>query len=87
MFAAIYAGFITFVYQVHYFHTYIMERHEQLPQKRKKPFRKFFITAGLGLLLVAAGMIWWNYYYVFGEGVKSGQLNYVVKKRQYFQDL
>jgi len=62
-----------------------MEQHEQLPQKRKKPFRKFFIIAGLGLLIIAAGMIWWNYYYVFGEGVKSGQLNYVVKKGNIFK--
>ena len=28
---------------------------------------------------------WWNYYFVFGEGVKSGQLNYVVKKGNIFK--
>ena len=59
--------------------------HGQTPQKRKNPFRKFFNIAGLGLLAIAAGMIWWNYYYVFGEGVKSGQLNYVVKKGNIFK--
>lgn len=41
--------------------------------------------AGLSLLVIAAAMIWWNYYYVFGEGVKSGQLNYVVKKGNIFK--
>ena len=29
--------------------------------------------------------IWWNYYNVFGEGVKSGELNYVVKKGNVFK--
>ncbi len=59
--------------------------HEQTPPKRKSPFRKFFLIAGLSLLVIAGGMIWWNYYYVFGEGVKSGQLNYVVKKGNIFK--
>jgi len=59
--------------------------HGQTPPKRKNPFRKVFVIAGLGLLVIAAGMIWWNYYYVFGEGVKSGQLNYVVKKGNIFK--
>ena len=30
-------------------------------------------------------MFWWNYYFVFGEGVKSGELNYVVKKGNIFK--
>jgi hypothetical protein len=29
--------------------------------------------------------VWWNYYYVYGEGVKSGELNYVVKKGNIFK--
>ena len=36
-------------------------------------------------LLVAAFMVWWNYYFVFGEGVKSGELNYVVRKGNLFK--
>ena len=35
------------------------------------------------LLLIFAGLFaffYWKYYYVFGEGVKSGHLNYVVLK-------
>ncbi len=37
------------------------------------------------VLLIACVMIWWNYFYVFGEGVKSGELNYVVKKGNIFK--
>ena len=36
-------------------------------------------------MLLAGIWIWWNYYYVFGEGVKSGELNYVVKKGNVFK--
>ena len=36
-------------------------------------------------ILVLAFLFWWNYYYVFGEGVKSGELNYVVKKGNIFK--
>ncbi|MBK1441535.1 hypothetical protein JHJ32_16170 [Parapedobacter sp. ISTM3] len=59
--------------------------HGQTPQKRKNPLRKFMIIAGIALLVIGAALIWWNYYYVFGEGVKSGQLNYVVKKGNIFK--
>ncbi len=59
--------------------------HGQSPAKRKNPFKKFLVIAGLALLVIAAALIWWNYYYVFGEGVKSGQLNYVVKKGNIFK--
>lgn len=31
-------------------------------------------------IIVIGFSIWWRYYYVFGEGVKSGTLNYLVKK-------
>jgi hypothetical protein len=34
---------------------------------------------GLGII------VWWKYYFVFGEGVKSGELNYVVKKGNLFK--
>ena len=42
---------------------------------------KFFIIA----LLFVGIIIWWQYFYVFGEGVKSGELNYVVKKGNIFK--
>jgi hypothetical protein len=37
------------------------------------------------LLLVASGIIYFKYFYVFGEGVKSGHLNYVVLKGDVFK--
>jgi hypothetical protein len=36
-------------------------------------------------ILVLALFIWWKYFFVFGEGVKSGELNYVVKKGNVFK--
>lgn len=44
----------------------------------------FFIVAAI-LLSGAAVIIYWKYFYVFGEGVKSGHLNYVVKKGDVFK--
>ncbi|WP_205508773.1 hypothetical protein [Longitalea arenae] len=40
----------------------------------------------VALLLTGAGiLIYWKYFYVFGEGVKSGHLNYVVLKGDLFK--
>ena len=36
-------------------------------------------------IVVILFLFWWNYYFVFGEGVKSGELNYVVKKGNIFK--
>lgn len=43
-----------------------------------------FIVVAL-LLLTAGLIIYWRYYYVFGKGVKSGHLNYVVLKGDVFK--
>ncbi len=44
---------------------------------------------GCGLLIVialaCAGYVYWQYYFVFGSGVKSGTLNYVVLKGNLFK--
>jgi hypothetical protein len=32
------------------------------------------------VVLVLSATIWWRYYFVFGEGVKAGNLNFFVKK-------
>lgn len=47
---------------------------------------KRFLTIGL-LLLIALGVgaFYFRFYFVFGEGVKSGELNYVVKKGVFFK--
>jgi hypothetical protein len=47
--------------------------------------RKIFLIVTAILLSGAGIIIYWKYFYVFGEGVKSGHLNYVVKKGDVFK--
>jgi len=47
--------------------------------------RKFLSISAVIILLVLAGIIFWRFYYVFGEGVKAGELNYMVKKGYVFK--
>ncbi len=61
------------------------EGHKHHPVKKKSGFRKFLRIFILVALLIGAIAFWWKYYYVFGEGVKSGELNYVVKKGNIFK--
>ncbi|TSJ44494.1 hypothetical protein FO440_10045 [Mucilaginibacter corticis] len=37
------------------------------------------------LTVVLVGIVYYRYYFVFGEGVKAGQLNYFVKKGYVFK--
>lgn len=37
------------------------------------------------VLLSLGGWVWYKYYFVFGEGVKSGTLNFAVKKGYIFK--
>lgn len=63
-----------------------MEAFTTQPVVRKKSGAKKFLSIFLLLfLLVLAVVVWWRYFYVFGEGVKSGELNYVVKKGNVFK--
>jgi hypothetical protein len=32
------------------------------------------------LVILLAVLLWWRFYFVFGEGVRAGNLNFVVKK-------
>src|SRR6187399_2930606 len=58
---------------------------EEIQPKRKSPFKKFLGWL-LGIVIVSLIiLIWWKYYFVFGEGVKSGELNYLVKKGYIFK--
>jgi hypothetical protein len=57
---------------------------EKLPKKRSG-FRKFLYWLLFICIVVLAFIFWWKYYFVFGEGVKSGELNYVVKKGNLFK--
>ncbi len=52
---------------------------------KKSGFRKFIRWLVFLMLLALAIGLWWKYYFVFGEGVKSGELNYVVKKGNLFK--
>jgi hypothetical protein len=47
--------------------------------------KKFWVVILLILLSVGAGAFYFRFYFVFGEGVKSGELNYVVKKGVIFK--
>jgi len=47
--------------------------------------RRFLVILTLIILLIVAGVIYWRYYWVFGRGVKSGELNYVVEKGYLFK--
>ena len=51
----------------------------------KKGFRKFFSWALVLILLFGGGFFYYKYYFVLGEGVKSGYLNYAVKKGYVFK--
>ncbi len=51
----------------------------------RNSFKKIFLIIVASILLIVGIWFWWSYLYVFGEGVKSGQLNYVVKKGNIFK--
>lgn len=57
----------------------------QTAPKRPSKMRRFFRTF-LALAIVALGIfIYFKYFYVFGDGVKSGHLNYAVRKGNIFK--
>jgi len=60
--------------------TQVITEHANLPIM-KKALRIGFVI----LLLVAALLFWWRHFYVFGEGVKAGDLNYLVRKGYIFK--
>ncbi len=47
--------------------------------------RRFLGIIVLAILLIAAGVFYYRYYWLFGEGVKAGELNFVVKKGYLFK--
>ncbi|MDR1762829.1 MAG: hypothetical protein LBR64_02570 [Dysgonamonadaceae bacterium] len=50
-----------------------------------RKIKRFLIVFLLIILVFFAGFLYIRYYYVWGEGVKSGQLNYVVYKGYVFK--
>jgi hypothetical protein len=63
----------------------MQETNVKIPAPKRSGFKKFIRFFLFIVLLISAIAIWWNYFYVFGEGVKSGELNYVVKKGNIFK--
>jgi hypothetical protein len=53
--------------------------------KKKSGVKKILRWLAIIGIVVLLFMFWWKYYFVFGEGVKSGELNYVVKKGNIFK--
>lgn len=47
--------------------------------------KKIFSIVVLVIVILIAVFIWWRYYFVFGEGVKAGNLNFFVKKGYVFK--
>lgn len=47
--------------------------------------RRFFFIITISILVILAGLFYYRYYWVFGEGVKAGELNFVVKKGYLFK--
>ena len=47
--------------------------------------KKGILITVLILILAFGGWFYWKYYFVFGEGVKSGYLNFAVRKGQIFK--
>ncbi|ERJ58076.1 hypothetical protein [Sphingobacterium paucimobilis] len=55
------------------------------PKKRGAKLKSFLGWTFLVIMLALAGFLYFQYYFVFGEGVKSGYLNYAVKKGNLFK--
>ena len=47
--------------------------------------KKFLKISVPVLIIILAAVFWWRYYFVFGEGVKAGNLNFVVRKGYIFK--
>lgn len=47
--------------------------------------RRFIWMIILTIVLVSAAWLYYRYFWVFGEGVKAGELNFVVKKGYVFK--
>jgi len=47
--------------------------------------KKVTLLIAITAILIIAGLVYYRYFFVFGEGVKAGELNYVVKKGYLFK--
>lgn len=46
---------------------------------------RFVSIIVIALLVIGGAFVYWRYFYVFGEGVKAGELNFVVRKGYIFK--
>ncbi|MGC4037464.1 MAG: hypothetical protein QM764_15995 [Chitinophagaceae bacterium] len=53
--------------------------------KKTSGFKRFFRVFIIMFILVVGVYIYWKYFFVFGQGVKSGYLNFAVYKGQIFK--
>ena len=61
-----------------------MDEFNEKPKEKRVGCRIFGII-GLILMLIAAGFIFYKFYFVFGSGVKAGELNLFVYKGYVFK--
>jgi hypothetical protein len=47
--------------------------------------KKILLITGTVIIIALVSIIYYRYYFVFGQGVKAGQLNYVVEKGYLFK--
>ena len=47
--------------------------------------KRILLFSSIAIVLILSITIWWRYYFVFGEGVKAGNLNFFVKKGYIFK--
>lgn len=47
--------------------------------------RRIILIVSLIFLLIISGVIWYRYYFVFGDGTKAGTMNYFVHKGYLFK--
>ena len=47
--------------------------------------KKFFRISLVVVIVLFGFLFWWRFYFVFGEGVKAGNLNFFVKKGYIFK--
>lgn len=57
----------------------------EVKPKRKSKFKRFLRWTIVLLFIAATIFIYFKYFYVFGDGVKSGHLNLVVRKGNVFK--
>ncbi len=50
-----------------------------------KPLKKIATITLVILITAGAVIFWWRHYFVFGEGVKAGDLNFLVRKGYIFK--